>query len=115
MKPEPSSLLAQLLDLHLARAIKRLKGSDVMTSKFLELAAGIQSDLKNLNDQADELAKRREDLRKRGEAVMTKHREHQDDVAAGLTALERAIADMEGGNNPPREGSGATPAPSFQK
>lgn len=109
-------LLAQLLDLHLTRTIDRLKGDDVMTNKFRELAEGIKGDIVNLNDQADQLMKRREDLRRRGETVMARHREHQDDVASGLDALERAIADMDGGNSKnDREGSGGTPESSFQQ
>lgn len=115
MRPEPSLLLAQLLDLHLTRTIARLKSDEApMTSKFRELAEGIKGDIANFDHQADELMKRREDLRRRGETVFAKHREHQDDVASGLEALERAIAEMEGSNSKNGEGSGDSSGKSFQ-
>lgn len=115
MKPEPSLLLAQLLDLHLTRTIDRLKGDDVM-SKFTELADGIRSDLQNFDRQADELMTRREDLRQRGERVFAKHRENQDEVHKGLDELEAALRDLEGGNSKNgREGSGDSSGSSFRK
>lgn len=76
-------------------------------NKFRELAAGIKQDLQNFDEQAGELMKRREDLRVRGEKVFAKHREHQDDVSAGLDALDSAISDLEGSNSKNGEGSDA--------
>lgn len=108
-------LLAQLLDLHLARTIDRLKGDDVMSSKFKELAAGIKQDLQNFDQQADELMARREDLRLRGEKVFAKHRENLTDVEGGLAAMEAALHDLEGSNSKKPEGSGGTSGSSFQQ
>lgn len=87
-----------------------------MNSKFKELAAGIKQDLANFDQQADELMARRETLRRRGETVFAKHREHQDGVEAGLAAIEQALSDMEGGNSKnEREGSGDSSGSSFRK
>lgn len=86
-----------------------------MTSKFKQLAADIAGDLKNFNDQADELMAKREDLRVRGERVFAKHREHQADLADGLAAMEQAVSDLEGSNSKNGEGSGDTSDTSFQK
>lgn len=114
--PATSELFAKLLDLHLARSIGRLKGKPMATSKFHELAAGIKGDLLNFDQQADELMRRREDLRRRGEAVMTKHRESQNALEEGIVALERAVIDMEGSNSRPNgEGSGGSSGSSFPK
>lgn len=115
MRPELSSLLAQLLDLHLARSIGRLKGKSAM-SKFSELADGIKQDRANFDAQADELLRRREDLRRRGETVFAKHRENQDTVSKGLDELEAAIADLEGSNSKNAgEASASTSGSSFRK
>lgn len=70
-----------------------------MTSKFHELATGIKGDLKNFDQQADELMARRERLRRRGETVFAKHREHLDDYEGGLAAMESALNDLEGSNS----------------
>jgi hypothetical protein len=84
-------------------------------NKFKELAEGIAGDMKNFNQQADELLARRESLRKRGEVVFAKHRENQSSVAEGLDAMEAAMNDLDGSNSKNVEGSGATPGSSFSK
>lgn len=85
-------------------------------NKFKELADAIKGDRENFDQQADELLKRREDIRRRGEVVFAKHREHQDEIAAGLDAMEAAVNDLEGSNSKNgQEGSGDSSGSSFQK
>lgn len=74
-------------------------------SKFRELAKAIAGDMKNFDEQADELFAKREELRLRGERVFAKHREHQAETASGLDAMEQAIKDLEGSNSKNAEGS----------
>lgn len=101
--------MSKLLDLHLSRSIDRHNTREAVTNKFRELAEGIAGDIKNFNQQADELMARREALRQRGETVFARHREHQDDVNAGLLAMERAVDELEGSNSRGNEeGSGGT-------
>lgn len=84
-----------------------------MTSKFREFAEGIKGDLKNFDQQADELMARRERLRRRGETVFSRHRETLDDYEGGLAAMESALNDLEGSNSKNGEGSGGTPEKPF--
>lgn len=90
-----SLLLSRLLDLHLGRSIER----ENRMNKFQELANGIKQDQANFNDQADELLKKREELRQRGERVFARHRDHHKEVDAGLQALEAVVNDLEGSNS----------------
>lgn len=99
----------------LQRLTDRVIEERVMTSKFKQLAADIAGDLQNFNNQADELAAKREDLRVRGEKVFAKHREHQTDLAEGIAAMEQAVADLEGSNSKNGEGSDDMSDSSFQK
>lgn len=85
-----------------------------MASKFHELAKAIKGDLQNFDQQADELLARRENIRRRGEATFAKHRERLDGVEAGLSALDEAVADLEGSNSKNGEGSDDMSGSSFQ-
>lgn len=96
---------SKLLDLHLSRTIKRKSIMD----KFTELADGIEQDLRNWDEQADELLARREKNRLRGENVFARHRDKQSSVEAGLAKMEAVLQKMEGGNSKnSEEGSGGT-------
>jgi membrane protein involved in colicin uptake len=85
-------------------------------SKFKELAGLIRDDLKDFDAQATELMAKREKVRARAGAVFAKHHEAQDEVLAGLTAMDDALRDLEGGNGAPKdeEGSTDTSKASFQ-
>lgn len=74
-------------------------------NKFKELAAGIQKDVVDMNEEADELMAQREELRVRKNTIFAKHREHHDDVKSGLDILEQALKDLEGSNSKNGEGS----------
>lgn len=65
-----------------------------MSSKFRELAKAIRGDRENLDQQADELFKEREELRVEGERVMAVYRDHHKDVREGLKTMREAIADL---------------------
>lgn len=89
-------------------------------SKFDELAEGIEQDLKNWDQQADELMARREVNRQRGEAIFAKHRDRQSSVEAGFAKMEAALGALEGSNSKKddtkkEEGSGDTSGSSFRK
>lgn len=75
-------------------------------SIFKELAEGVAGDMQNWKEQVEELMARRELLRKRGELQFAKFREHQDDVEVGLRHMDDALRELEGGNNPPKDGEG---------
>ncbi len=110
-----TEMMGLLLDLHLARVIRRYKPEDRM-SKFTELAEAIESDLKNWDQQADELSARREKNRLRGEAIFAKHRDKQGEVETGLARMEQAISALEGSNSKnEQEGSGGSSEVSFSK
>lgn len=113
-KARLTAQLGQLLDLHLERAIRRHKPEDGM-SKFTELAEAIEGDLKNWDQQADELLARREKNRLRGEQVFARHRDKQGEVEAGLTRMEQAIGALEGSNSKNVEDSGDSSEASFSK
>lgn len=85
-----------------------------MPDKFEELAAGIEQDLANWDQQADELMTIRETNRKRGELVFARHRDKQSAVKAGLDRMEKALASLEGSNSKNEEGSGAS-SDTFQR
>jgi len=93
-----SLLFAQLLDLHLSRSINRWKGDDRM-SKFKQLAEAIKGDLKNFDEQADDLFKERERLRTLGEDTFNRHRQHLASVREGLHAMAAVVDDVAGSNS----------------
>lgn len=68
-------------------------------NKFRELAAGIQQDVADMNEEADELMARREQLRVRKNTIFARHREHHDEMKSGLDVLEHALNDLEGSNS----------------
>lgn len=74
-------------------------------SIFKELAAGVRGDMSNFKEQAQELMRKREELRLRGEKNFALFREHQAEVEAGLKEMDDALRDMEGGNSKNAEGS----------
>lgn len=75
-----------------------------MASKFTELAKSIAGTVQNFDQQADELARKHEDLRRRGERVFARHRESLAAQETGIAALEQVVNDLEGSNS--GEGSG---------
>lgn len=68
-------------------------------SKFKALADAVRGDMENLDKQADELFAEREQLRREGETVMARYREHHAETRAGLAAMRQAIADLSGSNS----------------
>lgn len=77
-------------------------------SKFKALADAVRGDMENLDKQADELFAEREQLRREGETVMARYREHHAETREGLAAMRQAIADLSGsnsGNGEQQEGS----------
>lgn len=97
MLPHPAVLLSQLLDLHLSRCITRYRTPTM--SKFKALADAVRGDMENLNQQADELFAERELLRRSGEEIMSRYREHHKETREGLDAMRQAIADLSGSNS----------------
>jgi hypothetical protein len=76
-------------------------------SKFKELAGLIRDDMKDFDQQATELMAKREQVRARAGAVFAKHHDSQNEVLAGLQAMEEALHDLEGSNGAPKEGEGS--------
>lgn len=74
-------------------------------NKFRELAFGIQQDIADMNEEADELMAKREELRVRKNTIFARHREHHHEVKSGLDVLEHALNDLEGSNSKNGEGS----------
>lgn len=74
-------------------------------NKFRELAFGIQQDIADMNEEADELMAKREELRVRKNVIFARHHEHHREVRSGLDVLEHALNDLEGSNSKNGEGS----------
>lgn len=65
-----------------------------MASKFRELAKAVRGDIVNLNEQADELFREREELRIEGEQLMARYRDHHKDTREALKEMREAISDL---------------------
>jgi hypothetical protein len=88
-------LISQLLDFHLSRAIAREHLKDGIMRKFIQLAEDVEADLKELDNDADELDRRRRDGKERAKAVVNTHHRLQDRIDEGISALEK-VADNAG-------------------
>lgn len=86
-------LLSKLLDLHLSRVIAREHLKDRVMRKFVQLAEDIEQDLKDLDNDADELQSRRRANKERARSVVNDHHKIQDRIDEGLAAMERVADD----------------------
>lgn len=91
--------LSQLLDLHLSRVIARYHKPEAPVSKFLQLADDIESDLKDMDDEAELLNSKRLANKERARQVFNDHHGAQDRVADGLRRMGAVIHDMSGSNS----------------
>ena len=93
MKPStltpPAVLISKLLDLHLSRAIAREHLKDRVMRKFVQLADDVESDLKSLDNDADELDRRRRETRESARQVVNDHHRIQDRIEEGIAAMRR--------------------------
>jgi len=63
--------------------------------KFIQLAEDVEADLKELDNDADDLDRRRRDGKERAKAVVNTHHRLQDRIDEGILALEK-VADSAG-------------------
>lgn len=84
-----SLLLSQLLDLHLSRTIEREYLKDHVMRKFVQLAEDIESDLKGLDRDADDLERRRLEVKEAARTVVNDHHRIQDRIEEGIAAMRR--------------------------
>lgn len=91
--------LSQLLDLHLSRVIARYHKPEAPVSKFLQLADDIESDLKDMDDEADVLNEKRLANKERARQVFNDHHKTQDRITDGLYRMGAVIHDMSGSNS----------------
>jgi hypothetical protein len=85
--------MSKLLDLHLSRAIAREHLKDRVMRKFIQLAEDVEADLKELDNDADELDRRRRNGKERAKAVVNTHHQLQDRIDEGIAALEKVADD----------------------
>lgn len=91
-------LLSQLLTLHLDLSIKRYEVQSGM-SKFLQLADDIESDLKELDEEANLLNAKRLKNKERARQIFNDHNAAQDRVAEGMKRMDQVLHDMGGSNS----------------
>ena len=110
-----TDLFAQLLDIHLARAIARHKDPD-MSQKLRELAASMAARKKAWDARAEDLMAGLDKLDQRAGVAFGKHEQQLAAAEAGFRDMEDAVRDLEGANNPPseEEASAGSPNTSFR-
>lgn len=97
-------LMSKLLDLHLSRAIEKHKRPlpptrEAVMRKFFQLAEDIETDLRELDADADALQERRKAVKERArQAVNAQHRV-QDRIEEGLKAMEAVVESLERTNS----------------
>jgi methyl-accepting chemotaxis protein len=84
-----------LLDLHLSRTIERERFKDKVMRKFVQLAEDVENDLKELDNDADELDRRRRQSKEAARQVINDHHRIQDRIDEGIAAMQR-VSDAAG-------------------
>ena len=87
----------EIIGYRIIRGLVRQGNGDM--SKFLQLADDIESDLREFDDEADALNRKRLQNKDRAKTIFDDHHSAQDRVAEGLRRMEAVMHDMGGSNS----------------